>query len=90
MSGNDVVYGNEVAHHEPGQEKKPLVILSDSEKEIVELQLNGLPTAIDAQSLWSYTTAWDKTIIIVSVAAAILGGASNPLLTVSRYTPVRK
>ncbi|EFE31607.1 uncharacterized protein ARB_01507 [Trichophyton benhamiae CBS 112371] len=82
MSGNDVVSGNEVAHHEPGQEKKPLVILSDSEKEIVELQLNGLPTAIDAQSLWSYTTAWDKTIIIVSVAAAILGGASNPLLTV--------
>lgn len=79
MEGNNGVYEEQA---EPDQEKKSPVNLSESEKEVVDLQLNGLPTGLDAQSLWSYTTTWDKAIIVLSVAAAILGGAANPLLTV--------
>ncbi|KAF3891618.1 ABC transporter [Trichophyton interdigitale] len=79
MEGNNGVYEEQA---EPDQEKKSPVNLSESEKEVVDLQLNGLPTGLDAQSLWSYTTTWDKAIIVLSVAAAILSGAANPLLTV--------
>ncbi|KAF3483987.1 uncharacterized protein GIQ15_03311 [Arthroderma uncinatum] len=65
------------------QEKKPPpLMLSESEKQILELQLNGLPAEPDIQNLWSYTTAWDKVVIIVSVVSAIIAGALNPLLTV--------
>jgi hypothetical protein len=76
---------------EEGQEKKPPpLVLSESEKNIVDVQLNGLPAGIEAPSLWSYTTTWDKVVIVVSVAAAIIAGALNPLLTVSSQDYPRK
>ncbi|EFR00485.1 leptomycin B resistance protein pmd1 [Nannizzia gypsea CBS 118893] len=82
MDGNNHVHKEEPAQREHGHDKKSPPVLSESEKEIVNLQLNGLAAELDTQSLWSYTTTWDKAIIVISVVAAILGGASNPLLTV--------
>lgn len=65
----------------------PPMELSASEKEILDRQLNGLSEERRAPSLWSYTTTWDKILIVISIAAAIIAGALNPLLTVSHTPP---
>ena len=65
---------------------EPPKVLSASEKEILNRQLNGLPAELKATSLLSYTTTFDIVLIVISVASAIIAGGLNPLLTVNPYS----
>jgi ATP-binding cassette subfamily B (MDR/TAP) protein 1 len=52
---------------------------------IIERQLNGID-GVEKQSLTllTYATTWDKAILLVSSICAILAGALNPLVPVSK------
>ncbi|KAF4634705.1 hypothetical protein G7Y89_g3398 [Cudoniella acicularis] len=51
-------------------------------KEILDIQLNGLPAQGAPRTVFVYATSFDVVIIIFSCIAAIIAGALNPLLTI--------
>ena len=63
--------------------KSPPKVLSASEKTILDRQLHGLPAELKVTNLLSYATTFDKFVIAISIASAIIAGTLNPLLTVS-------
>ncbi|KAF2717196.1 leptomycin B resistance protein pmd1 [Polychaeton citri CBS 116435] len=50
--------------------------------EVLDHQLNGLPTSGGARTVLSFATPLDLLIIVISCLAAIVAGGLNPLLTV--------
>jgi ATP-binding cassette, subfamily B (MDR/TAP), member 1 len=69
----------------PGHEKPPG--MDEKEHEVLDHQLNGLPTSgRGARTVFRFATPLDLVIIAISCFAAIVAGGLNPLLTVS--TPI--
>ena len=57
----------------------------DKENDILNRQLNGLPSGASHGSLFAYLLPWDIAVLVVSCASAIIAGALNPLLTVNTH-----
>jgi hypothetical protein len=57
------------------------------ENEVLDYQLNGLPTSGGARTVLSFATPLDLTIIAISCFAAIVAGGLNPLLSASTIHP---
>ncbi|KAI9733531.1 MAG: hypothetical protein M1834_003131 [Cirrosporium novae-zelandiae] len=58
--------------------------LDEQEREILDRQLNGLPSQPERgkRTVFTYTTLSDKFILFISALSAVIAGALNPLLTV--------
>jgi hypothetical protein len=60
------------------------VALSKQQRDILDRQLNGLPSTRNHRkfSLWLYATKRDKMVIVLSSMAGIVAGAANPFISV--------
>jgi len=58
--------------------------LSEKERNVLDYQLNGLPTEGPARrsTVFKYATTLDKTVLLISFICAVIGGILNPFIAV--------
>jgi len=59
------------------------MLLDGQQTEVLERQINGLPSSKRARNVFSFATPLDLVIIAISCLASVVAGGLNPLLTAS-------
>lgn len=76
-------------HGVPNEEvKPPVVVLSDQEKGIIDLQVTAPTLTVGYFSLFRYASRKDVIIMVVATIASIAAGAVMPLMTVRNLSPI--
>ncbi len=75
--------------HQSAKQHSSEIHLDENQNEILDHQLNGLPTSKGARTVFSFATPLDLSIIAISCVAAIVAGGLNPLLSVGAPVHVR-